>query len=631
LGLFPLAGARGSDAMAELCLAMPPCRHTYVERILMHTNPCRNHSIVIALAFAAILFTFGSGCLGHSPWEAPSDQPAAFANYWEYSLRRSPGRATYLGDHRYDDKLFDYSEGARRAEMKKYQSLLRQVERQTRHPSHRGDPLSVELFESMLRDRIELAQFPEYLMPIKQQDSPQITLGMFQTYHPFNTPKDCENYAARLRGFDRQVDDLIDRMNEGVRRGIVRPKITIEQTLPQFETMITDDPKDSPLYAPAKKLTASAGGEESRALIETATAEAIVSLKRLRDYLKNRYLPNCRETVGYCHLPGGKAWYRRLARHHTTTDFTPEEIHRIGLDELKRIHDEMRAIMKEVGFTGDLHAFIEHLRSDPAQHNKTADEIMRRHRMILARSDANLPELFGKLPKTPYDLKEIEPFRAAGAPAAYYYNAPDDGSRPAYFYVNTYQPETRPLYTMEPLAYHEAMPGHHLQLSLVQEKKGLPAFRRFEGITAFIEGWGLYSERLGYELGGYRDPYSRFGQLTYDTWRATRLVVDTGMHYFGWTREKAIEFMKANTGLSEQNIVSEVDRYIAWPGQALAYKIGQLEILKLRTRAEAVLGAAFDIRGFHDHLLAEGSMPLSMMRARMHSWIAAQSASVEQH
>ncbi|MFQ5412215.1 MAG: DUF885 family protein, partial [Phycisphaerae bacterium] len=505
------------------------------------------------------------------------------------------------------------------------------IERQTRDASDRSDPLSVELFESMLRDRIELAEFPEHLMPIKQQDSPHITLGMFQTYHRFETPEDCENYAARLRGFSRQVDDLIDLMNEGIRRRIVRPRITIEQALPQITAMITGDPKKCVLYAPAEQLSVAAGGEESRARIESAVVDAMAFLRRLRDYLTQTYLPQCRDTVGYCYLPGGKAWYARLARYHTTTDLTPEEIHGIGLKELRRIHAEMRSIATEVGFDGDLHAFIDRMRTDPSQHNKTADEIMRRHRAILARSDANLPELFGVLPETPYDLKEIEAFRAPGAPAAYYYNAPDDGSRPAYFYVNIFQPETRPIYTMEALAYHEAMPGHHLQLALAQEKKGLPAFRRFEGLTAFIEGWGLYSERLGYELGGYRDPYSRFGQLTYDSWRASRLVVDTGMHHFGWSRDKAIEFMKNNTALSEQNIVSEVDRYIAWPGQALAYKIGQLEILKLRKRAETVLGEAFDVRVFHDHLLSEGSIPLSILRTRMNAWIAAQSASTESH
>lgn len=551
-----------------------------------------------------------------------SDQVAS--GYWEAQLWRSPERATYLGDHRYDDRLTDYSMASMRLADQMDADLLRTV----RNLGHMIQPgpstLSLQLLESTLENRQALTAFPEELMPVKQQNSPHLTLGMLHTYHPFDTEQDCLNYAARLNAFDVQVDQLIALMDRGIVKGVVRPKITIEQTIPQIEAMITADPKDSTIYSPAKSLTTTAGGESSRAAIEKAARDAIAALTKLRDYLRNTYLPACRETVGYCHLPQGRRWYRALAKQHTTTTLTPEAIHQLGLDELERIHGEMREVMAEVKFEGSLQAFIRKMRNDPAQHNKSAEEIMRRHREILAVSDANLPKLFGRLPKTPYELKEIEPFRAAGAPAGYYYNAPDDGSRPAYYYVNTHAPETRPIYTMASLAYHEAQPGHHLQIALAQERRDWPAFRRFEHINAFIEGWALYSERLGYDLGGYTDPYSRFGQLTYDTWRSARLVVDTGMHYFGWTRERAIEFMKENTGLSEQNIVSEVDRYIAWPGQALAYKIGQLEISRLRSEAEAALGDSFDIRAFHDHLLAEGSLPLLLLTDRMNAWIDSQ-------
>ena len=558
-----------------------------------------------------------------NPTETTPADPAAalYQEYWQFNLRRNPERATYLGDHRYDDKLYDYSEKARAEELVQYNLFFRRIRQLRAGNNNLSDPLSAELFERLVNDHLSLAAFPERLMPIKQQNSPQIALGMIQTYHPFNTPKDCENYAARLRSFSKQVDDIINLMNRGIILHVVRPKITIEQSLPQIEAMITDDPTDCTLYAPAKTLTTAAGGKTSAKLIEAATEDAIKSLRRLRDYLQNTYLPHCRDTVGYCFLPSGKAWYRRLAKHHTTTDLSPEIIHQIGLDELKRIHADMRKIMKQVGFQGDLQAFIEKLRNDPTQHNKTAQEILRRHRANLARSDANLPKLFGTLPKIPYDLHEMEPFRAPGAPAAYYYNAPDDGSRPAYFYVNTYAPKTRPIFTMEALAYHEAMPGHHLQLAIAQQRKDLPKFRRFGGISAYTEGWALYAELLGYELGGYRDPYARFGQLTYDAWRSARLVVDTGIHYFGWTRDKAIKFMADNAGLSRQNIISEVDRYIAWPGQALAYKIGQLEILKLRKKAETTLGKSFNIKAFHDHLLAEGALPLSTLEKRMTTWI----------
>ena len=549
---------------------------------------------------------------------------AIFDAYWNAKLRQGPEWATYLGDHRFDDQLTDYSEAARDEQLQQTAALLGLVRHAAPYATNKDDRLSAALFEASLRDTLALAEIPDHLMPIKQQNSPHLTLGTLRTHSRFNTPQDCTNYAARMSAFKTQADQLIALMDEGIARGVVRPKITIEQALPQFDAMIADDPTDSPLYEPALSLAAGAGGAESQAKIRAGVADAVEGLRKLRRYLNDTYLPACRETVGYCYLPDGAAWYRALAKHHTTTNMSPETIHQLGLTELKRIHEEMREVMTEVEFDGTLQQFIEHMRNDPDQHNKTPEEIMRRHREILKRSDANLPKLFGRLPKTPYDLKEIEAFRAPGSATAYYYNAPDDGSRPAYFYINVYKPETRPIYTMEALAYHEAQPGHHLQIALAQERKDWPAFRRFEHITAFIEGWALYSERLGYDLGGYQDPYARFGQLTYDAWRSSRLVVDTGMHYFGWSRERAIEFMKENTGLSEQNIISEIDRYIAWPGQALGYKVGQLEISRLREEAEQALGERFDIRAFHDHVLAEGSIPMSILRTRMREWIARQ-------
>ncbi len=581
----------------------------------------RTKSIGPALIFSMTV-VFSAAASAGDP--APARHAALrklFHDYWEHRLRTSPERATYLGDHRYDDRLSRYDEASRLADIEAHRAFRRRLEAIPTGRLSPADALNAELFARVLRERIELAEFPEHLMPIKQQDAPQIAIGMIQQTHPFKTPRDCANYAARLAAFPRQVDEVIAQMREGLRRGIVRPRITIEQSLPQLDALIVNDPVACELYKPANSFTDAQGGDAMKRQVRKATESAIGGLRKLRAFLKDTYLPACRQTVGYGFLPDGKRWYRRLARHHTTTSLTPEAIHGLGLDELLRIHTGMRDIMMEVKFTGDLGAFIDALRHDPARHNKTPAEIMRRHAANLKRSDAHLPELFGILPKTPYELKEMEPFRAPAAPAAYYYNAPDDGSRPAYFYVNTYRPETRPIYTMEALAYHEAMPGHHLQLALAQEKKGWPDFRRFEGITAFIEGWALYAERLGYELGGYRDPYARFGQLTYDAWRASRLVVDTGIHYFGWSRDRAIAFMKANTALSDQNIRSEIDRYIAWPGQALAYKIGQLEILKLRRRAERTLGDRFDVRAFHDALLAEGSLPLSTLRTRMTAWI----------
>lgn len=565
--------------------------------------------------------------IGHAGDKASAKSlNALFEDYWQFRLAKSPEWATYLGDHRYDDKVTDYSASARDRYLVSIRQFKDRLQAIDRKALSAADALNADVFQRVIDEELEAADWPEHLMPIRQQNSPQIALGMIRVTHPFKTLKDYENYGKRLRAFPKQVDDLIAWMDEGIKKGVVRPKITIEQALPQIDAMITEKIEDCQLYEPAKTLPEEfkthpyTTAQDPKALVAIGTAEAVAGLKKLRSYLRETYLPKCRDTVGYCHLPNGKAWYRRLAKYHTTTDLSPEQIHQIGLDELKRIHAEMVKIAREVGFDGDAKAFIDKMRADPKQHNTSAADMMRRHREILRKSDAQLPKVFGRLPKTPYELKEIESFRAPAAPDAYYYEAPEDNSRPAYFYVNVYKPETRPIYTMEALAYHEAMPGHHLQIALAREHDEWPTFRRFTAVTAFIEGWGLYSESLGFDLGGYKDPYSRFGALSFDAWRASRLVVDTGMHDMGWTRQQAIDFMKANTGLSEQNIISEIDRYIAWPGQALAYTIGKLEILKLRAECEKKLGAKFDIRAFHDELLSEGSLPLNTLRERMTRW-----------
>jgi len=576
--------------------------------------------------FVSLLLLVACGGLRGENKAASRTLHGLFEDFWQFRMTRAPEWATYLGDHRYNDKLTDYSVVGRErslATLRQFQDRLRAMDRSALSPA---DQLNADVFARVLAEELDAANWPEHLMPIRQQNSPQIALGMIRVTHPFKTLKDYENYGKRLRAFPKQVDDLIAWMDEGIKKGVVRPKITIEQALPQIDAMITERIEDCQLYEPAKTLPEEfkthpyTTSQDPKALVAIGTAEAMTGLKKLRTYLRETYLPKCRDTVGYCHLPNGKAWYKRLAKYHTTTDLSPEAIHQIGLDELKRIHAEMVKIAREVGFDGDAKAFIDRMRADPRQHNTNAADMMRRHREILRRSDALLPKLFGRLPKTPYELKEIESFRSAAAPDAYYYEAPEDNSRPAYFYVNVYKPETRPIYTMEALAYHEAMPGHHLQIALAREHDEWPTFRRFTAVTAFIEGWGLYSESLGFDLGGYKDPYSRFGALSFDAWRASRLVVDTGMHDMGWTRQQAIDFMKANTGLSEQNIISEIDRYIAWPGQALAYTIGKLEILKLRAECEKRLGAKFDVRAFHDELLGEGSLPLTTLRERMTRW-----------
>ncbi len=586
------------------------------------------------LTAAALTTCFGLTCTrpeatGRASDRADARLAALFEDYWESRLRESPARATYLGDHRYDDRLEDYSPEARAAYLarrRNYLEVLRTIDR-----TAVGDPqrLNAEVFFRVLLDDLDAAELPDDLMPVRQQDGPHITLAMLRISQPMASADECRRYAARLAAFPAQVDQIIERMREGIDRGLVLPRIIVQKALPQVESQVVADARSSELYRVFADRHA-ATDDPVRVAVDDDMADAaraaIEGYARLRDFVRDQYMPACRDTVGLCHLPGGAAMYVRAARLHTTTALAPQEIHEIGLREVERIGGEMRAIMSEVGFEGTLAEFCNHLRSRADLHARSGEELMRRHREILRRSDALLPKLFGRLPRTPYELKEIESFRAPAAPVAYYYPAPETGSRPAYFYVNTYEPTKRPLYTMEALAYHEAMPGHHLQIALAQENRGLPAFRRHAEFTAFVEGWGLYSERLGFDLGGYRDPYSRFGRLTFDAWRACRLVVDTGMHALGWTRAAAIDFMRRHTALAEIDIENEIDRYIAWPGQALAYKIGELEIARLRAEAERDLGKRFDIRAFHDELLSAGAIPLDLLNDRMVAWRRRQSS-----
>ena len=352
----------------------------------------------------------------------------------------------------------------------------------------------------------------------------------------------------------------------------------------------------------------------------------IPAYRRFQAVFRDEYLPATRSTVGLWDTPDGRAYYQFLARYHTTTALTPAEIHAIGLKEVARNRAEMQKVMDEVGFKGSLTDFFQHLRTDPQFYYKTGDELFRAYAYIVKMIDPALPKLFGKLYRTPFGLRPIPDNSAPNTTTAYYQGPSLDGSRPGYYYVNLYRPEVRPKYEMEVLSVHEAAPGHHLQIALAQEQTDLPDFRRAGGFTAYIEGWGLYSERLGYDLGLYQDPYSRFGQLTYDQWRAVRLVVDTGLHDMEWTRQQAIDYFIANAAKTEADIVNEIDRYISNPGQALAYKIGQLKFLELRARAEQALGDRYDIRAFHDTVLATGAVPLDILERTVDGWIAAQKA-----
>ena len=552
-----------------------------------------------------------------------------YESYWEFLLKESPLTATYLGDHRYDDLLDDASEEAFHRRNSQFERFLDQLRRIPK-PSSKPDQLNYTLFERELEDNLGSAKFRAYLTPITQQSGLQIDIPEIVTYHPFNTIRDFDNFIKRLRAFPRLVDQVIESMRTGIRSKIVLAKVTTEKIIPQLEANVVQDPKSLELYKSIEKIPKNWSSRDTVRIkddIEDAIRRSIIpAFENLLLFFKEEYLPVCRADPGVWSLPDGRERYAFAVRHYTTTSMSPDDIHELGLRELKRIHSEMQTITDKLSFKGSLHDFIGSLRNDKSLFNDSAAELMDGFRKILAKMDEKLPLLFGRLPKAPYSFREIEAFRAEAAPDAYYYRPPDDGSRPAYFYVNTFRPEQRPKYTMEVLAYHEAVPGHHLQLAIQQELTGMPKFRRHGGYTAFIEGWGLYSEELPKKVGFYGDLLSDFGRLSFDAWRAARLVVDTGIHYKHWTREKAIEFFLENTSLSELNVVSEIERYIAWPGQALAYKIGQLKISELRTKAEKALGERFDIRSFHDELLGDGALALDVLEDKMQSWITSQTA-----
>jgi prolyl oligopeptidase len=401
----------------------------------------------------------------------------------------------------------------------------------------------------------------------------------------------------------------------------------------QIARVIAENPTESPFFKAFQRLPQTIDPEIQAQLVSEAQ-DVIVNVinpayQQFGEFIRNTYLPATREAPGLGSLPGGKAAYRQQAAAFTTTTMAPEDIHQIGLNEVARIRREMHAVIEEVGFDGDIAAFNEYLRTEPSFYYQSPEALLAAYQAIAKRLDPELVKLFGKLPRMPYGVRPIPDTIAPDTTTAYYMRPAADGSRPGWYYVNLYRPEVRPKFEMEVLSVHESVPGHHLQIALAQELGDLPEFRRNSSVTAFIEGWGLYSERLGYDMGLYRDPYSRYGQLVYDMWRAVRLVVDTGIHYFGWSRERAIDYFKANAAKTEADIVNEIDRYIGWPGQALAYKVGQLKILALRAEAEQQLGAAFDIRAFHDHLLGAGAIPLDALETRMHEWLANESAAIE--
>jgi uncharacterized protein (DUF885 family) len=442
---------------------------------------------------------------------------------------------------------------------------------------------------------------------------------------PNSQAGDLENQIARIEALPVYLDQSIALMRKGLEAGVTPPAITLRDVPQQIRNQLVDDAADSPLLTGFVEIPDTVDPLQAETLRKRAarvfSQQVVPAYERLLEFTVNEYLPGARESIAMCDLPAGPEWYRHNVAVRTTTDMSPQEIHDIGLREVKRIRAEMNEIIKSTGFEGSFDEFLHFLRTDPQFYHTSAADLMREYRDIAKRADPELTKVFGHLPRTPYGVIEVPSYAEQSTTTAYYQRGSLKAGRPGYYFANTYALDTRPRWEMEALTLHEAVPGHHLQISIQQELENVPWFRQNPSYTAFTEGWGLYSESLGEEMGFYKDPYSKFGQLTYEMWRAIRLVVDTGMHYLGWSRQQAIDYFKANAGKSEHDIVVEIDRYIVWPGQALAYKIGELKIKELRAYAEEKLGEDFDIRAFHDEVLGKGAVPLSVLDTNIRVWV----------
>ncbi|WIV99664.1 DUF885 domain-containing protein [Kinneretia aquatilis] len=565
-----------------------------------------------------------------APTVVPTPSPAQrlhtlFEACWERELAENPLQASYIGDPRFNALWPDLSEEAQARSEAANRTALAELEAIAAAGLPESERLNAELFRHELRARLDVLPFHPLAWAISAREGPQ-ALNEVAELMPLDTAADFEVWLQRLRGLPDYLQQYGELLERAAASGRTQPRLLMERVLPQLDGQCVSEPELSPFFSAFRQLPARIAPEEAEALQAEARqviAEAVLpAYQHFRRLFAERYLPACRESVGIWDSPDGKAYYANRIAFHTSTTLSAEDIHAIGLAEVARIQSEMQAVMDELGFEGSQPEFFEQLRSDPRHYCQSEDELFCAYVMAAKKIEPELPKLFGKLPRMPYGVRPIPMSSAPNTTAAYYSAPSDDGRRAGYYYVNLYRPEMRPRYEIEVLTSHEAMPGHHLQLALAQELGELPKFRRFAGYNAYLEGWALYSERLGYELGLYQDPYSRFGQLSYDMWRAVRLVLDTGLHAMGWSREQAIDYFRAQAPKSELDIVNEVDRYIGWPGQALSYKIGQLHMLALRARAERALGEGFDLRAFHDMLLDSGALPLDLLERKVSDWLA---------
>ncbi|MFO0890536.1 MAG: DUF885 domain-containing protein [Isosphaeraceae bacterium] len=587
--------------------------------------------VIQAIGFVLLVI----GSCGHASLGAEDEATKAagrrlrqvISGYWNDLIRTHPLEASILvGDHRFGDRLDDPSPEA-------YESWLDRLD-STRDALNEIDPGALSAEEALdreilllaIEDRLQSQRFGDHLVPLApilryscdlHFADLHLLFAQLGEFQPASTRGDVENYLLRLKAFPTVAGKIIETLRRGISEKRLAPRVVMPRVVAQLRSLGAARPEASPFWAIVPRLPDD-WPESELAAVRKRLAAAIVNdvapaFSRLAEFVEKTYLPACPDRVGLAAEKDGAEHYAFLVRSYTTSDLTPNQIHDIGLAEIRRTRLAMEEVRRRVGFPGELKAFFEQLRTDSRFKNASEDSILRGHRAIIATMEANLPRLFGRLPRTPLEVRAFEPIRARSSPTGEYYPAASDGSRPGIFFVNTSDPTSRPTYTMQALAYHEAIPGHHLQGAVGLEASGRPPFRRYFYFPAFDEGWALYSESLPEEIGLYTDPYAVFGRLNYDALRCARLVVDTGMHHKGWTRDQAIAYMEQNTSLPRNEIENEVDRYIAWPGQALAYKVGELKIRELRQRAAKNAGASFDLRAFHDRLLSFGSVPLRLL------------------
>jgi uncharacterized protein (DUF885 family) len=551
--------------------------------------------------------------------------------YFEEQLKLQPVGATYLGDNRYNDKYTNSLSPKFVADSEKRErQYLKKIESIDPASLTGTDRITYDVFKYDRESALAGVPFPGELMPIDQFNNPVATfavLGSGNSAQPFETVKDYENFLKRSDEFIVFLDQAIVNMRIGVKRGVVEPKIVMQKVLPQLDDLVTAKVEDSIFYGPVKALPEKkfSAGDTARltaAYRKQITGKLNPALQRLSDFVRNEYLPHCRDSVGWSALPQGEAWYNYTLSVFTTTNMSAEEIHQLGLREVARIRGEMDDVRRQVGFAGDLHAFFKFMQTDPRFLFKSEADALAQFRATKAKVESRLPTMFQDFPKADYEIKPIEAFRAASSAGAFYEPGSEDGKRPGAFYLNTSDLSRIPLYEMETLSLHEAEPGHHFQLTIAQELKDIPRYRRFAGGSVYWEGWALYSESIGKELGVFTDPYQYYGRLGDEMLRAMRLVIDTGVHAKGWTREQSIAYMLDSSSMSQPEVVAEVERYIAWPGQATSYKVGQLRIRAMRDRAEKALGPKFNIKDFHSQILLDGALPMSVLDAKVDRWIA---------